>query len=214
MHVALAFLGVRWEAWGLSRWLHLIPHAVQMAHAVLGAGFARALSNRVVKRWQGAAHLPACAVPCACRTLTAGPVRWGTEGKACSYTRVSTGPESNLDITDVSEMGVKSTLIVWWGLDSPGLSFPIQQQHSLVSPVSVTALSHTRCLSQLQGDYLDSISVHWTLRETIWLLLTCPEGKIYSGMSQTHPVCSHYVRCPSCYTRHHAFIGDILHLCN
>ena len=118
MHVALAFLSVRWEAWGLSRWLRLVPHGVQTAHAVLGAGFARALSNRVLKSSQGAAHLPAsgcaraCAYAHACGAPTASTVWWGTKGKACSYAGVSTRPESNPDITDVSEMGVRSPLIV------------------------------------------------------------------------------------------------------
>lgn len=101
---------------------------------------------------------PACAG--ACRAPTAGPIRWGTGGKACSYARVSTRPEIKPATTDVSETGVRSALMVCWGSGSAGLSIPTQQQYSLVSTVSLTALSHTRCLSQPQGDDLDSISVH------------------------------------------------------
>lgn len=107
MRVALAFLGAPWEAWGLSPgWLHLTPRGVQTARAVLAAGFARTLSHQVVKSSEGAAHLPASA------SAAARPVRWATEGKACSYARASTEPESNPDITGVSEMGVRAVLIV------------------------------------------------------------------------------------------------------
>lgn len=111
VRVALAFLGAPWEAWGLSPgWLHLTPRGVQTARAVLGTGFARTLSHRVVKSSEGAAHLPASAS--AARVPAARPVRWATEGKACSYARASTEPESNPDITGVSEMGVRAVLIV------------------------------------------------------------------------------------------------------
>lgn len=54
-----------------------------------------------------------------------------------------------------------------------------QFPHSAASTISITVLSHTRCLSQPQGDYFDIISCNRMLRKTILPLVTCPKGKIY-----------------------------------
>lgn len=63
----------------------------------------------------------------------------------------------------------------WYGgACTPRTCFPLQQQCSSVSTISIAVLSHTKSLSQPQGDRFDMISVHQTLRKTTLLLVTYP----------------------------------------
>lgn len=103
----------------------------------------------------GAEELSGCCTsPCLClgsvraRAVPGGLESRSCQAKACSCAGVRTRPETNLDITDTSETGVRPTLTAWWVFGSPGLGFPAQQQYSLASTTSITVLSHTRCFSQ------------------------------------------------------------------
>lgn len=93
-----------------------------------------------------------CTLSCLCRYLCLclqGPdSRFCLIGHQRKGMFLCTRPERNPDIIMVeSETGIRSALIVWWVLNSPGLSFPCQQQYSLVSTVRVTVLSHQMPLS-------------------------------------------------------------------
>lgn len=104
------------------------------------------------------------------KTLVSWGVSWGWELTGSPFLRIA------LAILSTQWY----TFTVWWVFESPGLSFPTQQQYSLASTISITVISHTSCLSQPQGDYFDIISCHRMLRKTILPLVTCPKGKIYN----------------------------------